>query len=248
MEREVAWRVSPVHDAQHASGTGAVADRCHRQRERRGAGDVTEKNHPRAVGDPLPEGLHPGVGIRDGQREGLPHIPRAGLAADEAPGALHGTVLVIRGEDLVRRAQVQTAGHHVDRGRGIGDVHHVVRGDAQVGCQLGPGVCQQGGRLPSEKGHRLQLQRPLPRLVRLEDRARARPKRAMIEEDDIGVQQKEGFERRHEGILQRWAVRAELWTYYITRGRPAVLWVLFPREYLATISAPRAQAEATVHG
>jgi hypothetical protein len=31
----------------------------------------------------------------------------------------------------------------------------------------------------------------------------------MIEEDNLGVQQKEGFERRRGGILQRWAARAE---------------------------------------
>jgi hypothetical protein len=66
MEREVAWHMGPIHDAQYPRGMDAVANRFHWQRECCGAGDVTEKNHPRAVGDPLPEGLHPGVGIRDG--------------------------------------------------------------------------------------------------------------------------------------------------------------------------------------
>src|SRR5262245_21128463 len=224
MEGDVAWRVGTVHDAQHPSGTGAVADRFHRKRESSGTGDVTKKNYFRPIGDTLPEGLHPGVGICDGQRDGLTHIPCASLTAEEAPGAIHGAVLVIRGEDLVHRAQWQTAGHHVDGGCGIGEIHHFVGCDSQIGRQLRPGVHQQCGSLPPEKGHRLPLQGPLPSLVRLEDRERARTKRAMLEEDDIWVKQKECVESRHGCVLQRSAVRGEPWTHYTTLGMPAVLW------------------------
>jgi hypothetical protein len=109
---------------------------------------------------------------------------------------------VIGGEDLVMRTQSETAGHHGDGSRRIGEIDDFVGCRSEVGCQLRTGVRHQCGGLSPEKGHRLPLQLTLPGLVGLEDRQRASTERAMVEEDDVRVEQEECFESRHGCVLQ----------------------------------------------
>src|SRR5262249_46838363 len=207
MQRDMAWGVGAVDDAQQTGGTRAAADRFHRKCEGRGARNVTEKNDLRPLGDPVPESLHPDIGVSNWERDGLPHVACTGLVTDEAPGAIHGPILVIGGEDLVMRTQSQTAGYHIDGGRRIGEIDDFVGCRSEVGCQLPTGVRHQGSGLSPEKGDGLPLQLTLPGLVGLEDRPRASAERAMVEEDDVRVEQEECFESRHACVLQRLAVR-----------------------------------------
>src|SRR5215510_1560280 len=202
MQRDMAWGVGAVNDAQQPGGTRAAADRFHRKREGRGAGNVTEKNDLRLLGNPVPEGLHPGVGVSNWERDGLPHVACTGLVTDEAPGAIHGPILVIGGEDLVMRTQSQAAGQHIDGGRRIGEIDDFVGRRSEVGCQLRTGVRHQCGGLSPKKGHRLPLQLTLPGLVGLEDRQRASAERAVVEEHDVRVEQEECFESRHGYVLR----------------------------------------------
>jgi hypothetical protein len=58
-------------------------------------------------------------------------------------------------------------------------------------------VCQPCRGLPSEKGDGLPFQLVLQGLVGLEDRERASAERAMVEEDDVGVEQEKCFKSRH---------------------------------------------------
>src|SRR5262245_41721512 len=85
MQRDIGWGVGAADDAQQPGGTRTAADRFHRKREGRGAGNVTEKNDLRPLGDPVPESLHPGVSVSNWERDGLPHVACASLVTDEAP-------------------------------------------------------------------------------------------------------------------------------------------------------------------
>src|SRR5215831_15229227 len=120
VKRDLAWGVGTVDDAQQPGGTRAAAEGLHRKRQGSGAGDVTEEDDLRPLGNPAPECLHEGIGISDWERDGLTHVACPGLATEKVPGAIHRSILVIGGEDLVLWTQLQAARYHVDGGCWIG--------------------------------------------------------------------------------------------------------------------------------
>lgn len=99
------------------------------------------------------------------------------------------------GDLLDAGAQVQTAGDHVERRGGIGEIDDLVASTADISRQLGASLGQQRFSPPAQKLYRLPLQLTLPPLIHLEHRPRARAEGAVVEKDNIWVEQKQGFER-----------------------------------------------------
>lgn len=120
--------------------------------------------------------------IDDGEYSGL-----AGAAAD----------FFHRGESFVSGLQgqslvvAQAAGDHVDRRGRVGEVNDFVCVRAEVGCERSAGVGEEVGGAASEKFNRLALEFALPALVFVEHRFWTCAEGAVVEEDDVGVEEEQ---------------------------------------------------------
>ena len=86
---------------------------------------------------------------------------------------------------------------------GIGDVCQVVGVGIQIRSQRTAGSAQQVVVLAPQKENRLTFQAALPCLVVFEHGYRNGAERAVIEEDDIGIEKKFVFEGVHAVIIKR---------------------------------------------
>ena len=94
-----------VHDGQDARRPRALADLGYRKDHRGRAGDVSDEDDPRPLGDAGPETLDE-IGVRrDGQGDRPLDITGADLAADVAPGAIQRAVFVVGRQDFVAGSQ-----------------------------------------------------------------------------------------------------------------------------------------------
>jgi polyribonucleotide nucleotidyltransferase len=97
-------------------------------------------------------------------------------------------------EDILqrqRRLQVERACRDVHAGGRVRDERQVVGSRSDEGAELGAGLLEQPREPAGDQLDRLALELELPRLVALEDRPRAGAERAMVEEDDVGIEKKE---------------------------------------------------------
>ena len=110
VQGNLAGGVGAVDDGDQAGRPGAPANLLDGKDQRRRAGDMAEEDNLRLLRDAGPECLdEPGL-RRHGQRHVLVDVTSAGLAAHVAPGAIHGPVLVVGGEDLVAGLEAPGAG------------------------------------------------------------------------------------------------------------------------------------------
>ena len=174
VDRDMPRRVRAVHhreQAQLARPRAQLGDRQDRARRR---GDMADREHARRLSDVIPE-----------QLERRPHDPRSG----RVPGEVDGTVLQVGRQHLVLRREPEGAGDHVHPGGRVRDEHEVVAARPEVVAQLRAHLRDQSVPAARQKLDRLALEFALPLLVLLEHRPRARAERAMVEEDDVRIEQ-----------------------------------------------------------
>jgi hypothetical protein len=125
------------------------------------------------------------------------YIACAGPLAHALPGEVAGAVLEIRGKDLVARLEIERSGGHIHACRRVRNEGEVVRGRADERPELGARLCEEIGYAALDELHRLALELALPFLVALEDGTRARAERAVVQVDDVPVEEEELSERRY---------------------------------------------------
>ncbi len=202
IQLHLAGSVGPIHHSEDARLPGPLTDGLHRQDEGRGRGDVAQEDHPGPGRDSLPEGLHQLPWLLDGQGQRLMHQASPPLTAVEAPGPFRSPVLVVGGEHLVPRLEIQGAGHDVHPESGVGHEDQVVLRRAHVRRQGAPGLGELMGQATDQEVHWLGLQLPLPGLVALEDGPRAGAEAAVVQENHVRAQEELGREPG-QGKLQR---------------------------------------------
>ena len=212
IQRDLADGVRAVDHRQDARLTRAAADLRQREDQRGRAGDVAEEDDFRARRDARPEQLDE-LGLRgDRRRDVLPHEARAGAIAHVAPGALHRAVLVVGGQDFVPLAQPQrrsacralavarrvgvgqAAGDDVHGCRWVGEVDDVIGADADVLGQSRPAFDEQLSGASAQEADRFALQLKLEALTGLQHGPRRGAERAVVQKDDVGIEQELGFE------------------------------------------------------
>ena len=97
---------------------------------------------------------------------------------------------MVAGQYLVSRFKRQGSGDHVDPEGGVGDIGQVERVATQVSPQNDPCFAQMGLDFPPQKLNRLMFQPALPILVPFKNRPGRCPKRAVIEKDHPGIEDK----------------------------------------------------------
>jgi len=115
------------------------------------------------------------------------------LLAEGAPEQVVSAVLVCRSDDLVAGLQFQRTGDEVHRRRRVRNEDEVGRGCADVRGEPLPRRRDQlrVAASEAEKLDRLALELPLESLVLLADRPWAGAVRAVIEEDDVRIEQEQ---------------------------------------------------------
>src|SRR5262249_39816066 len=103
----------------------------------------------------------------------------------------HGAVLVVGRQDLVAGLEIKAPRHHVDRRARVREIHGLVGRHAHILGQRPARLGQQRARAPAEKLYRLPLELALPALILLEHRPRTRTVGAVIQEDDVRIEQEE---------------------------------------------------------
>ena len=188
IKRHLAGRMGAVDQRRNAGCARPLAEFGHRQDQGRGRGDVAGKDQLRARADLGHHARSKFFGF-EGQRQHHPAVMGADALAFAFPGCVASPVFMVGAEDFIARLQVQRACHDVDTGGGVGHEHQVFAAGAQVVRQCGAGLGQQQPRPASEKFHRIAFKFELPALVLLKHLAWTGPERAMVEEDQIGVEQ-----------------------------------------------------------
>ena len=117
------------------------------------------------------------------------HEPGTTLFTTETPRAVDCAVLVICREDNVAFLQTERAGYDVQPIGNIGDECQIIARDVDESAEFFSGRRQQFGSASSQKVAGICFQLSLPVLIAIEDRTRHGAKAAMIEIDDIRVEQ-----------------------------------------------------------
>jgi hypothetical protein len=99
--------------------------------------------------------------------------------------------------NLVAGLKLERSSGHVHAGRRVRDEDEIVSGRADERAQLGSRRGKQIGQAVLDELHRLPLELVLPLLVALEDDARARAERAVVQVDDVRVEKKELSKARY---------------------------------------------------
>jgi hypothetical protein len=113
-------------------------------------------------------------------------------------------VLEIRREHLVIRPELQRARRRVHRRGRVRNEDEVVRRCSDVGGERGARLRQPFWQLPVEELDRLPLHLALKLLVPLEDGAWAGAERAVVQEDDVGVEEELRPHGSRERATARW--------------------------------------------
>ncbi len=114
---------------------------------------------------------------------------RARALRDEREQQLDRAVLVLGREDLVAGGERERPEHGVHPRRGVEDEGEVVRGRADVRPERIAHAGELLAEPPLEQLDRLTLELALPLLVDVEDGSRARAERAVVEVDDLRIEQ-----------------------------------------------------------
>ena len=145
-----------------------------------------EDARPRRRRGPDRVGVHPG-GADD---------TRARPLGDEREQQLDRAVLVLGREDLVAGGERERAEDGVHPGSRVEDEGEVVRGRPDVRPERLAHIGELAAEPPLEQVDRLPLELALPLLIDVEHRSRARAERAVVEVDDLRIEQ-EQVARRH---------------------------------------------------
>src|SRR4051812_5927763 len=175
VDRNMSGRVCAVHDREQAQVARPGAELGDRQDRAGRRGDMSDREHAGRPRDVIPE-----------RCERRPHDSRPG----RVPGVVDGAVLQVGRQHLVLRAEAERAGDHVHPGGRVRDEHEVVRARPEVVAQRPARLLEQPLQSAREELDRPALQLELPALVLLEHRLRARAEGAVVEEDDVRVEQK----------------------------------------------------------
>lgn len=177
-----------VHEGEDALGAGAGANRLDGEGGGGGGGEMAEEDHFRPGGDALPEVFHPFVGGGLGEGDGLAFVHRARFAAVKIPDVFARAVFVVGGEDFVTGGEGEGPGDDVDAEGGVGNEDEVVGVGVDVCAHRAPRGGQVGVQFADDEADGLAFEFTLPVLVGVKDRARGRAKRAVVEENDFGVE------------------------------------------------------------
>ena len=160
---------------------------------------MAEVDQARVRGDPLPKLLDDLCGGSDRQRDRALDILRTRFLAGICPGMVASPILVVAGQDFIAgfqgraRMMAQAVGDHIHAISGIGDVGDMVWLDVERVAQDLARLTIVFGKISAEELHRLVLQLTLPGLVGLEDRPGTGPIGPVVEKDDLGIEEEEGF-------------------------------------------------------
>jgi hypothetical protein len=146
--------------------------------------------------------LRPSGPDRLGVGAGTANDPRSGAFRNEVEQQSDGAVFVLGREDLVAGPESKGAQHRIQRSRRVRRKRYVVRRCPYVGGKGRAHGVELLLEPPSEQGHGLALELPLPLLVEVEHRARAGAERAVVQVDDLRIEE-EGVARRHAATLVR---------------------------------------------
>ena len=150
---------------------------------------MAERNHFSAFADPGPDLLGNLKRVKDRQRDGLIDQQRAALLAIEAPSAVNRAILVIRAQNLIARFQTKRTRDDVQPVGDIGNEGKVIAGGVDERAQFFSGCGQQFRRPPAQEADRICLQLSLPVLIVFKHWTRHRAKAAVIQIDDLRVEQ-----------------------------------------------------------
>ena len=128
---------------------------------------------------------------RIGHAHRLANVLRAVFRAQEAPRPIERAVFVIGGQHFIAGTQIERSGDDVQAHGRVRHVHQIVGIRAEIAAQSRSGCQHQIVEAAAQEFHRLPFQFALPALILVEDRARTRAERAVIEKDDVGIEQKE---------------------------------------------------------
>ena len=151
---------------------------------------MVEHRKPGAFAQPVRDSRkeNPRIGYR--QRDLRFNQLCPGAIADITDRLAHGAIGVRGGEDLVARTQFEGAQHGVHAGGRIVDKHHVVRPCPDESGQLCGGFAQLTGQDFPQEQVRICLHALAPALGCLQDGARRRAERPVVEESHAGLEQK----------------------------------------------------------
>jgi hypothetical protein len=117
---------------------------------------------------------------------------RARSTGNEFPQKLHAAVFGVAEQDFVAVVQIEGARDDVDRRARVRYEDEVARWSMQVCGESLPRMVEQLGNAPLAPEHldRLAFDLPLPALVLVEYRRRARAERPVIQEHDVRIEEK----------------------------------------------------------
>lgn len=117
---------------------------------------------------------------------------KAFLLCGELKSEAAGTVFVVGKQHFVARSKRKAVRNRVRGKSRVGHKNNLCRVGTKILGDLVPGFREQAREFALQKPYWLPLQFPLPSLVLVEHRPGAGSKRAMIQEDDIGIEEEIG--------------------------------------------------------
>ena len=189
VERNLAGGVCAVDHRIDAGGAGARQQGLNGQAQRRGRGDVAEKEDARPFVYASPERFDERCSIAArlvGHGEGAAHVARACACADSLPGVAASAVLMICRKHLVTRLQVglERACGDIDAHSGVGDKGDVIGLGIEQPSQGGAGLGHQRWQVGLEEGDGLALHARAKSVGGALHGARCGAKGAVVEEMD----------------------------------------------------------------
>jgi hypothetical protein len=149
---------------------------------------VTDHGQPRPVRGALEDRVGHLARLRDGQRDVGHDHARPRSVRDVADRVDARVVLVVSGQDLVARFEVEAAQDRVDAGRGVGDESQVVGVGVDEFGQRGARVVEMTFELSVHEPDRVALHARAPLGLCLEHGPRTRAERAVVEIGDLWIE------------------------------------------------------------
>ncbi len=152
------------------------------------ARDVADHDQPRPRRDRAEDRVADDVRTRDREGDRRHDHPRAVAGRHGAHRVDRRVVLVIVGQELVARLEAERLEDGVVAGRGIGHEGEALGIRAEEPADRRPRVVEQPGQVARQEPDRFRFEPLAERRLEREDRFRAGPERAVVEERDARVE------------------------------------------------------------